>query len=132
MKYAFLFLCLVPVIAFADVTCESVQALGATTVTTDEFLTYFIKSIGGLKGAGALGLVAIFSQFIMKLFQTQLGQKAGKWRLIAIYLLNVIGGIVALMSSGIGFFAALIHSNTLAGLQVLGHQGYKQFIEKKD
>ena len=129
-----------PLAVFGDEVAEAAKVAvasvdpGTVELAGDKFLKFLVESLGGLKGAGTLGLVGVVSQGIMKAMQTSfLGGVAGKWRLLIIYLMNLIGGTVALMSTGgMGFLAAMLHSNTLANVSVFGHQVYKQFLVKKE
>lgn len=106
----------------------------ASDLDTAAFLNALGKSIGSVKGASALLLVVIISQLLMLFFRTPLGSFAGKWKLLIIYGMSLLGGVVALKVSvdGIGWLAALLHANTLGALQVLAHQAKKQFWNKKD
>lgn len=99
---------------------------------TDLWLQDIINSMKGLSGMSALGIVAVFVQLLMKGFKTKFGKYAGKWRLLAVYFLTLVGGVLALKITGIGWLSAAVHANTLAAGQVLVHQIYKQFFEKKD
>jgi hypothetical protein len=90
-----------------------------------------VESLGGLKGAGTLAIVAFLVQLIMLLLRTQLGEFAGRWRLLAVLGLTMVGGVLGLKMQGMEWVAALMHSTTLAAAQVFGHQAFKQFAKKK-
>lgn len=92
----------------------------------------FLAALGGLKGASALVIAAAVVQGIMLALRSSVGNFLGKWRLTAVLLLSVVAGVIALRISGVSLGAALMHSTTLAALQVLANQIYKQFFEKKD
>ena len=135
MKYFILFLVILP-FAVGDEVIEMVKKVdpGEVKLAGDEFLKYLIQSIGGIKGLKLLGIVGVVSQVIMRSMQTSfLGGLAGKWRLMVVYLMNLIGGTTALMlgADAMSLPAALLHSNTLANVSVFGHQAYKQFVVKK-
>lgn len=99
----------------------------------DQFLSDLIASLGGFKGASAMGIVAIVVQLLMKLSKTKLGEYAGRYKLLVVYGLTVVAGVLSLMTAGhLSFMAALIHANSLAAFQVLGHEVVDQFIRKKD
>lgn len=101
---------------------------------TATFLKAAIESVGSLKGASALAIVAMVLQLLMLFFRTQLSMWAGKWRMMLVYVLSLAGGVLALKVSvpGMEWLAALLHSNTLAAAQLVLHQVKKQFWDKKD
>lgn len=99
---------------------------------TGEFLKALVDSLGGFVGASAMAIAALVVQLLMLLFRTPLASFAGKWRLLIVYAMSVAAGILCLMVAGVDWKAALLHSQTLASLQVLIHQIWKQFVEKKD
>lgn len=98
----------------------------------DEFLKSLFEIIGGMKGAGVLAIVAMVVQLLMLLLKTSLGSFAGKYQLLTVSLLTLIGGFVGLVSTGSSVAAALVNASTLAGLQVFIHQIYVQFIKKPE
>ena len=91
-----------------------------------------IKSLGGLKGATALGIAVVVTQAVMLFFRTPLANFAGKWRLTIVAAISVVSTVVALMASGLPFLDTLVHAGTLTALQVAGNQVVKQFTEKAD
>lgn len=95
----------------------------------DEFAA-LIAALGGLKGASALAIAAVVVQAIMLLLRSKLGEVAGKYRLLAVYLLSVVAGVVSLRIAGVDLGAALVHTQTLAAFQVFLNQVLKQFFEK--
>jgi len=99
---------------------------------TGVFLKALIKSIGSFAGGTALMIAALATQLLLLLFRTQLATFAGKWRLLIVYVLSLVSGVLALKVSvdGMEWLAALLHSNTLAAAQVLVHQVKKQFWDK--
>jgi len=98
--------------------------------TMDE-LQAFLVSLKGLKGASSLAAVTIVVQGGMLLMRSKLGEYAGKYRLLVVSLFTLLLGMGALVSQGMAPLAALMHSTTLAALQVFGHQLYNQFFTKK-
>lgn len=98
--------------------------------TSDEIMS-LLASLGGLKGASTLAIVAVVVQGLMLMLKSSIGKFAGAYQLLAVLLLTLAGGVVGLMIQGMDIGAALMHSSTLAAGQVLLHQIYKQFIEKK-
>ena len=107
-------------------------------VATQDFITFLVQSLGGIKGVSTLALVGIVVQILVMFLKTPLfGQifknVSGPIKLLIVSALSLIGGVSALMSvEGLTIGAALIHSSTLTAFTVLLHQVYKQFIEKKD
>ena len=86
-----------------------------------------MKSLGGLKGASSMTVVAISVQLLMMVLRSPMGGIAGKWRLVLVYLLTMVGGVTSLMLTGVDLMTAIMHANTLAALQVFAHQVVKQF-----
>ena len=120
-------LLMLPIIAFA-------QELGQ--VSDIEFLQELLKFVGGLKGAGSLAIVVGVVQVIMQLLKTPIIAKlipklTGAKKLLIVSGLSVAGGMMALMISGQTLFAALLHSTTLAALQVFANQIFQQFSKKE-
>lgn len=97
---------------------------------TPEEIMAFLAAIGGLKGASILAIVAVVVQGIMLALRSPLGKLAGKVRLVIVLGLTLVGGVLGLMVSGVDLLNALMHSTTLAAMQVLANQIYKQFIKK--
>lgn len=106
----------------------------ASDLDTATFINALGKSIGSVKGASSLLLVVLISQLLMLFFRTPLGSFAGKWKLLIIYSMSLVGGVIALKLSvdDMGWLAALLHANTLGAFQVLAHQAKKQFWDKKN
>lgn len=98
--------------------------------STDD-IAALLASLGGLKGASALAIAALVVQGLMLLIRTKLGEMAGKYRLLIVYALSVGASILALRIAGVDLGAALVHGNTLAALQVLANQVFKQFFVKE-
>jgi hypothetical protein len=101
-------------------------------ITYDEFINFFVQSLGGFKGAGVLGTAVLVAQIALKLLQTGVGQLLGKWKLTVVGLITLIVGVLGLKATGANWGAALLNSSTLVAFQALFHQIYKQFMEKKD
>lgn len=102
-----------------------------------DFIKLLITSIGGLKGASNLAIVAVVIQLLLKLIDLPAFGKifsnfsaAGK--LLLVSGLTMVLGPISLILEGVPLGAALVHSATLSALTVFVHQVYKHFIEKKD
>lgn len=98
---------------------------------TGDELKAFFESIGGWRGAGALGMAMILAQGVMLILRTQAGEMLGKWRLLILYSVTVVACVAGLKIAGVDWGAALVHSQTLTALQVWAHQIFTQFIESK-
>jgi hypothetical protein len=94
-----------------------------------------LETVGGLQGAGMLAAVAFIVQLLMKIIQSEkfmggkIGNLAGKWRLLIVNGLSLVGGIIALMAppTNQSFIQAALNSQTLAMAMVFGNQIMKQF-----
>jgi len=82
---------------------------------------------------GLLAVVGVAVQAVMLLLRTPavvkiIGEKTGKWRLLAVSFLSLVGGVAALRAEGISWGSALAHSSTLAAIQVFLHSLYKELM----
>lgn len=78
-----------------------------------------------------LAIVAAVVQFLMLLFRTKLGEKSGKFRLLFVSGLSLVGGVLGLKIQGMEWGSALVHSSTLAAMQVFGFELYKKLVVEK-
>ena len=101
-------------------------------LSTGDALQQLINSLGGLKGATALGIAVFVVQAILLFFRTKLADFSGKWRIVIVAGLSVVVGTLSLLVSGLPITAALVHADTAAAVQVFIHQLWKQFTEKPD
>jgi hypothetical protein len=114
------------------VFCFAAWAQGEVIVppTGDELLK-LVQSLGGIKGAGVLAIVAVVVQALLLFFRSSFAKFAGATQLLIVNGLTLVLGVVSLKATGsIEWSAALLHSQTLAALQVLGHQVLKQITKK--
>lgn len=80
----------------------------------------------------SLLIVVIAVQFIMAIFKvTYLGMIAGKWKLILVCILSLVGGIINLRLTGMSWTDCFFNSTILGGMQVFFHQVWKQFREEE-
>jgi type IV secretory pathway VirB2 component (pilin) len=93
---------------------------------TGDELVKLLQSIGGAVGAGTLAIVAVVVQGVLLFFRSSFAKFAGIWQLVIVNGLTLAVGVVALKAQGVEWSAALLHSQTLAALQVLVHQVWKQ------
>jgi hypothetical protein len=99
---------------------------------TGEELLKFLQSIGGLKGAGALAIAVVAVQGLILFFRSSFAKFSGAYQLLIVNALSLVAGVVALkVSGGVEWSAALLHSQTLAALQVFVHQVLKQVSKPK-
>lgn len=108
---------------------ESAPSIVAPPTEAD--WTAFLTALGGIKGLGTLGLIAVIVQGLMIAIKLNVGKLEGKIQILLVTFLTLIGGVIALKASGMEWQAVLVHSSTLAAVQVFLHQLYKQFVEKK-
>lgn len=118
----------------------SFAALGQEVVAmpTEDFIKLFLESLGGIKGASTLAIVAIALKLLFAFLHSEIAGKFGFMRkmnsglkLFLILSISYVSGVVGLMSSGLSLGAALIHSTSMSALIVVLNQAYKKFIEKK-
>lgn len=112
-------------------------------ISGDQFLGMFLQSIGGMGGLKGMALAVAVVQVVMKFLQSDIavsllskflpakdGALAGHVRISIVCVLSVATGLLALKLQGLGWTSALLHSTTLAALQIAANQIYKQFSEK--
>lgn len=97
-----------------------------------EEIKSLLDALGGVKGLSALAVAGLVVQVIMLLIRSGVGGLLGKFRLIVVYGLSIVSGVLALHLSGVDISAALVHANTLAAFQVFLNQIFKQFFQKAD
>lgn len=113
-------------------TIAAFAQTGVIVPPTNDEMGALLAALGGLKGASAVAIAVVVVQGLMLLLRTSLGEMAGKWRLLIVYLLSIVSVVLALKVSGVDLGAALVHANTLAALQVFLNQVFKQFFQKAD
>lgn len=107
------------------------QEAGITPPTEAE-IGAFIAALGGLGSLKGLALVAVIAQGVALILRTSAGELAGKWRLLIIVLVNLVGGFVTLKIQGSDTVSALLHPTMLAAIQVFVNQLYIQFFKKDE
>lgn len=95
----------------------------------DELMQLF-ASLGGLAGMKAIAIAAFVVQAVMLLLRSKLSEVLGKYRLLVVYGISIIAGVLSLIASGVNVGAAFVHANTLAAFGVFFNQIYKQFVTK--
>lgn len=115
----------VPVIAFAEVTPDP------TPIDIQTWLLQTIQWVLSLKGASVLVIVVGAVQILMAFFKTALGDSfVGKYQLLTLAFLSVVGVVVGGLSTGLTFLQALFQGPSLAAIQVFIYQLIKQFTAK--
>jgi len=106
-------------------------------IQNEVFLKALVESIGGLKGASTLVVVAGVVQLLIKFLKTPWAgflfkNVKGSVKLALVAGLTLIGGVSGLMLvEGLSFAAAAIHSTSLTALTVFLHQIYKHFTNSE-
>lgn len=80
----------------------------------------------------AIVITIITIQFLMAILNlTYIGTIAGKWKLILVCILSLVGGIINLRLTGMSWTDCFFNSTILGGMQVFFHQVWKQFREEE-
>jgi hypothetical protein len=137
MKYlSILCVYLFSVVAFGqEVAAPAIQPVAdlSQNIEVQDFLSFLVQSMGGLKGASSLAIVAMIVQGLVMVMRLKFADKfVHGYKLLIVYGLSMVGGVLTLMSQGIDLQAALIHANSMAAYQVFFHQVIKQIAEKKN
>lgn len=99
-------------------------------VPTEQWVLQLVGFISSAKGLSVLALAAGATQLLMLLFQTPIGNLAGKWRLSLVALFSLAFVLIGALVSGMPIGVALFSAPVLAALQVFLNQIYKQFFQK--
>ena len=91
---------------------------------------YFLASINGLKGLGALGIALLIVQGLLLVLRSQFVKLTGRLKLVIASGLSIVVGILALRLNGVDLSASIMHGSTLAAINTFAHQLFKQFTEK--
>lgn len=113
--------CLLPFVALA-------QDPSGPTVTVLDFLKQVWATLSGIKGASTLAAVAAVVQTIMVFFKTSLADVAGKYKLVLVSLLSLVGAVVAGLLQGETWIQILTNGGVLAAGQVFLHQIVSEFF----
>lgn len=99
--------------AYAQVNTES--------PTAEEIKAFLdsLNAVGGLKGSA---LIMAVVQGLMLMARSSIGNLAGKYKLLILTGLTLAASILAGLSQGQSFIAALLSGGALATLQVFIHQ----------
>lgn len=89
-------------------------------------LAKLLEAIGGAKGAGAMGIALVVTQVLLMIAKA-LWNPSGGWQLTLVSGLSLASGVLFLMVIGkLDLGAALMHSTTLAAIQVFLNQILKK------
>jgi len=115
----------------------SFLALAQVVANPDQaFIDQFLSSLKSYKDLQTTGLIAVAVQLLMKFMDTSwfnkwVPLKAKAWKLPAISLLTIVGGMLTLVSvDHLTWGAAAINSTTLSAVMVFAHQWMKWFSDK--
>lgn len=82
----------------------------------------FWTSLGGWKGAGALGLTAVIVQGLLLLARSSFDPLPGATKLLVVTGLTLASGALVLKQTGLDWASVLMHASTLSAAQVFVHQ----------
>lgn len=80
-----------------------------------------------MQGPKGLALALVLVQGIMLMLRGQLGEKAGKWRYLAVALVSLVVAILGVLVSGQPWSALVNDAATIAAFSVFLHQALLQF-----
>lgn len=128
-------LCLLVFALMCSVAFGQVDPL-PPVMSDDMFVQELFKSLGGVAGMSALAIAGMVTQLVAKFLNTNLMSKVwqqipGIWKIVTILSLTMVGGVLGMVSQGVSWGAALIHSTTLSALMVLANQIYLHIMEPK-
>lgn len=98
----------------------------ADPLTNQQFFAKLLETLGGLSGLSKLGIAAVVVQAALYFLRTPLANLPGAWKLTLMAALTYVGGVLALLTSGVPFWVAVAHSTTLGALQNMVYQVLKQ------
>lgn len=110
----------------------TLRAFGADSIedplATEAWLLQVLNFVTTMKGLTSLALAAGVAQLVVGLGRTPLANVAGKWRLVLVSLVSVVGLVLGAMATGLDVKAALGLGPVLAAVQVFIHQLWKQLL----
>lgn len=124
------FLFLLIIFAVSGLAIAQVPGEVTPPVTAGEW-DAFLAAIGGVRGAGVMGVIVAVIQTLLLVLRSPLGFLAGPYKLILIAALTMFLGVSGLRVEGFDWQTALMHSTTLTSFQVFLHQLWKQMVEAK-
>lgn len=102
------------------------------SVGAPEWIIETLKFIVTSKGLSIGGLVIALCQLLLKgLSVPFFADKAGKWKLLALYVIATIGTVVGFMVSGVPILGSLLAGPALGMFQNALHQIWQLFIAPK-
>lgn len=136
-KYVGLLMVIVASVSFGVLAFAQALSVDVPAVTNSDFIDFLLKSIGGLRGAQTLTIVAVCLQAVFKLLGTPIfGSVWSKLqpnvKFIVVALLSIASLIVAQLQLGISIGMALMHATVVTALMNYVYNYYERFIEKKD
>ncbi len=94
-------------------------------------LLEIITFINSASGMSVLAIAAGAAQLILKIANSSIGDLAGKYKLLIVSGVTVVGSVLAGLASGGSFLAVLLSGASMAALQVFVYQIYVQFFKKE-
>lgn len=107
------------------------QELVPAAPSADEWAD-FVRAINGVEGMQHLGVAGFFVQLVMFFWRDEIDKLSGKWKLVLVHSLSLIGGVIAMRLGNFDWASAVTHANTLGAFMVFGHQFVKQWFGKDD
>lgn len=104
--------------------------LATDNINSSNDIDMFLKSMQGVEGLGTLGIVAASVQALLFLLKKNFNLIKPKYKLIVVTFLTLFAGIVSLRIEGLDWPSCILHSTTLASMQVFIHQFSKTFKKK--
>lgn len=118
-------------LVFSFVFCLASFADVTDPLPDSEFWTGLLSFLSSISGKSILALVAGLVQVAMVFFRTSLSNFAGKYKLLVVTGLSVVGVVLAGLMAGESVLVTLFSGVGLAALQVFINQVIKQFSEKQ-
>jgi hypothetical protein len=119
------------IIPFVILLTFSFIAHAEEVVPDADFWSALLALLGGIKGMGGLAIAVGLVQLGMVFLKTSYGSFAGKWKLVAVAALSVIGAVLAGLASGLPLMASLLNGTVIAAVQVLVNEVIKHLKEDK-
>ncbi len=110
-----------------------IPSIPTEVVSMPGWIVDTIKFVTSVKGMGlGAGIVALCQLVIKGLSTSYFSEKAGKYKLLALYILATVGTVGGFVLSGVPLVGALISGPALAMFQNALDQLFKQFVTKSN
>lgn len=91
-----------------------------------------LLAIGGVSGAGTMGIVFVIVKALALGLRTQLGKFTGVWQLVIVNGLMFVLGVLGSVMNDVPFVASVLVGSNLALLSLFGNQVIKQISKRGD